>query len=70
MEQQFRWEVLYNHYVLHVGAQEASGSNPDAPTKSFTIRKLQERNVRTAAEWCNLGTMRRNRAENSHANFA
>jgi hypothetical protein len=20
MEQQFCWEVLYNHYVLHVGA--------------------------------------------------
>jgi hypothetical protein len=51
-------------------AQEAPGSNPGAPTKSFQINDLQTGNFGTAALWCNLGTIRKIRAEKSHANFA
>jgi len=39
-------------------AQEASGSNPDTPTKSFSTRNLQKPNLGTAALWCNLGTIK------------
>jgi hypothetical protein len=38
-------------------AQEVWSSNLHAPTKSFSIRKLQKPDFDTAALWCNLGTM-------------
>jgi hypothetical protein len=39
-------------------AQEASGSNPDAPTKPFQINESQKGNFGAAALWCDLATIR------------
>ena len=44
-------------------AQEASGSNPDAPTNIFGDNDLQKGNLGIAALWCNLGTIRKSHAE-------
>jgi len=40
-------------------AQEARGSNPRAPTKSFPTSQLQKPQFGTAVLWCNLGTIRK-----------
>jgi hypothetical protein len=51
-------------------AQEARGSNPRAPTKSFSIRNLQKSDFSAAALWCNLGTIRKIPKGKQRANFA
>ncbi len=44
-------------------AQEVRGSNPRPPTNIFGDNDLQNGNFGTGALWCNLGTMRKMRAE-------
>jgi hypothetical protein len=46
-------------------AQEASGSNPDAPTISFSISNLQKSSFGAAAFWCKLGTQEKFARQNS-----
>jgi hypothetical protein len=60
----------FQEIVRLTWAQEVRGSNPRAPTKSFSIRNLQKSNFSAAALRCNLGTSRKIPKGKQRANFA